>query len=43
MTSQIIIVVYIYMMVIGSVMFGQAYRDGVDKLNAPPALENEAA
>ena len=39
----IIIIVYLYMMVIGSVMFGQAYRDGVDKLNAPPALESESA
>ena len=39
----IIVGVYIYMMIIGSVMFGQAYRDGVDVLNAKPALTNKAS
>ncbi len=31
----VMVIAYIYLMVIGSVMFGQAYRDGVDKLNTP--------
>ena len=41
----IMIFAYLYMMIIGSVMFGQAYRDGVgvDKLNAQPALESESS
>ena len=34
----IIVIAYLYMIIIGSVMFGQAYRDGVDKLNSQNKL-----